>query len=141
MTAVELGGDLHCQAHSPPCLFHGFPFGNSTDEIAAEAHEGLDLAGQNALACIDGVEPLVARRLETIHLSQLVQRHQFRLLSNADSALTLYIRMAAHGRDAGALAADIALHQQQVDEHGHIFKAMHLLGQPHAINADGTFCF
>ena len=83
--------------------------GHGAHEIAAEPDEGLHLARQDAFAGLDRVHALLARRLEAVLLRQLVERHQFGLLGDADGALALDVGMAAHRRDAGAGAADIAL--------------------------------
>ena len=115
--------------------------GNGADEIAAEAEERLDLARQDALAGLDGVHALVARRLEPELFRQLVERHQFGLFGNADSALALDVGMAANRRDAGAVAADVSLEQQHVDKHGDVLEAVGVLGQPHAVDADDAVGF
>ena len=88
------------------------------------------------LAGIDRVEALVARRLEAVLLLQPIERHQFGFLGDADGALALHVRMAAHRADAGARLADIAAQQQQVDQHLHGLDAVLVLGQAHAVNAD-----
>ena len=44
--------------------------------------------------------------------------------------------MAANRRDPGAVAADVALEQQQVDEQGDVLEAVGVLGQPHAVDPD-----
>ena len=44
--------------------------------------------------------------------------------------------MAAHGAYACAGAADMAPHEQKIDQHGDILKAMDMLRKPHAIHAD-----
>ena len=48
--------------------------------------------------------------------------------------------MTAHGTYACAAAADMATHQQKIEQHGDIFKAMDMLRQPHAIDADHPLC-
>lgn len=47
--------------------------------------------------------------------------------------------MATDRRNARAIASDIALHEQEVDQHGDIVGAVDLLGQPHAVDADDLF--
>ena len=68
------------------------------------------LPGQNALAGLDRVHALGARRIEAELLRDLVERHELGLLGDADRTLALDVGVAADGRDAGAVAADVALH-------------------------------
>src|SRR4051812_9534936 len=71
MRAVELGGDLDMQAQRPPCLLDQPGLGNSSGKVAAEPDERLDRAVDHPLARLDGVEALLARRLETIEFREL----------------------------------------------------------------------
>jgi hypothetical protein len=105
-------------------------------EVAAQADEGLHLAARMPSQASTVFRPLLARRLEAVLLLQLVERRQLRLLGDADRALALHVRMAAHRADAGAGLADIAAQQQQVDQHLHVLHAVPVLGQAHAVDAD-----
>ena len=136
VAAVELGRDLHGEAHVRPRLLHLLPLGDRPDEIAAETDEGLDLAGQDALAGLDRVHALFARRIEAELLGDLVERRELGLLGDADRALALDVRVASDRRDSRAFATDVALEQQQVDEHRDVLEPMHVLGEAHAVDAD-----
>ena len=136
VAAIELGRDVHRQPHGPPGRLHPVAIGDGAEEIAAEHHEGVDLAGQDRLAGLDRVQPGLARRLEPVLLRQLVHRHQLRLLGDADGALALHVGVAAHRRDAGAVATDVAAQQQQVHQHLHRLDAGPVLRQPHAVDPD-----
>ena len=46
--------------------------------------------------------------VEIILLGESIERHQFRLLGDADGALALHVRMAAYRQNAGAGFADVA---------------------------------
>ncbi len=48
--------------------------------------------------------------------------------------------MPAHRRDPGAVSTDVSFQEQHVDEHGDVLEAVHVLGQPHAIDADHAVC-
>ena len=137
MTAIELGGDLNRQPHARPGLLHRPLFRDRPQEVAAKSDKSGHLTLEDALAGFDRVHALLAWRLEIEELSQPVERHQFRLLGNADGALPLHVRMPAHRRHAGPLASDIPLHQKQVHIGRDILEAVHMLGQAHAIDADG----
>ncbi|GJE69507.1 hypothetical protein CHKEEEPN_1035 [Methylorubrum podarium] len=136
MRAVELGRDLHGEPDAAPRLLHPPRVGDGADEVAAEPDERPHLAGQHALAGLDGVHPLLAGRLEAVHVLELVERHQRRLVGDADGALALHVGVTAHGADAGAGAADIAAQEQQIDEHLHRLGAAAVLRQPHSVDAD-----
>ena len=45
------------------------------------------------------------------------------------------------GRDSRALAADVALQQQQVDQHRDVLEPVDVLGQAHAVDADDALRF
>ncbi|MDF9864813.1 hypothetical protein M2437_003795 [Methylorubrum pseudosasae] len=134
--AVELGRDLDGEAQRAPRLLHPLRVGHRADEISAEPNEGFHLAGENAFAGLDRVHPLLAGRLEVVHLLEFIERHQRRLVGDADGALALHVRVAAHGADAGAGPPDIAAQEQQVDEHLHRLGAAAVLGQAHPVDAD-----
>ena len=119
-----------------PGRLHPLPLGDRAEEIAAEADEGLHLARDDLLADLDGGQPLVARRLEAELLGELVERDELGLLGDADGPLPLDVGMAAHGRHAGAVAADIALQQPQIDELLDVVAAVDVLGQAHAVHRD-----
>ena len=59
-------------------------------------------------------------------------------LGDADRAVALHVGMAAHGADAGALAADIAAQQSEVGELLDVLRAVAVLGDAHAIDDDGA---
>ena len=139
MAAVELGRDLHREAHVRPRLLHFLPFGNCADEIAAETDEALDLARQEALAGLHGVHSLLARRIEAEELGDLVERRELGLLGDADRALALDVRMASDRRDSRAFATDVALEQQEVDKHLDGLDPVYMLGEAHAVVADHAF--
>ena len=136
MRAVELGGDLHRQVEPAPLLLHQQALGDRAQEVAAEAEEGADLARDDGLAGLDCVQAVLARRLEAVLLRQTVEGHEFGLLGDADGALALHVGMAPHRADARARLADLAAHQQQVDQHLHVVDAEPVLRQPHAIDGD-----
>ena len=110
--------------------------GTARTKLPPRPTKARDLARDYRLAGLDGVQALLARRLETILLVQPVERNQFRLLGDADGALALNIRMSAHRADTCAPLADIAAEQQQVGDHLYGLDALTVLGQAHAVDAD-----
>ncbi len=79
---------------------------------------------------------LVARRLESEHAGQPVQKRIVRNLGDPDRAIPLHVRMAAQRRDARALAPDIAAEHQQIGDLLNIACAVAMLGDPHAVIDD-----
>src|SRR5436853_7839155 len=132
---VQLGGDLDRELHFGPGCLHCGTLGNRADEIAAQSKERLDLAAEDALAGLNRVQPFLSWGLEPELLCELVERHQFRLLGNADGSLALYIGMAPHGRQTGAVSADIAFEQKHIQQHRDIVEAMNVLCPSHAVDA------
>src|SRR6185312_8920622 len=70
--AVELGRDLNRKAQLPPRGIHAFLFWNRAQEIAAQPDEAVYAALQHASAAFDGVEALLARRLEAVLFGQAI---------------------------------------------------------------------
>ncbi len=79
---------------------------------------------------------LLARRFDSEHAHQSVQKRIARNLGNADRTIALHIRVAAQRRDARALASDIAAEHQQIGDLLHIACAVAMLGDPHAVIDD-----
>ena len=100
--------------------------------------ENFHLAMNNTFAGLDRVHARPARRLEAILLLELVGGRS-RLLRDADRALALHVRVAAHRADARAGLADVAAQEQQVDHHLHVLDAGAVLGQAHAVDRDHRF--
>ena len=134
MAAVELGRDLHRQAHPRPGLLHLLALGDGAHEVAAEADEGLDLAGQEAFAGLDRVHALLARRLEAELLGELVERHEF---SGFSAMPTVRWPCTLEWPRTGEMPVPsrpmLPLSSMQIDEHGDVLEAVHLLGQAHAV--------
>ena len=82
------------------------------------------------------LRPVRARGREIVLLGQSIERNQFRFLGDADCALALHVRMAAHRKDAGTRFADIAAQEQQIAQHLNGEHAGAMLRQPHAVTGD-----
>jgi hypothetical protein len=136
VAAVELGGDLHGEAQPGPRRLHALALGHGAHEVSAQADEGLHASVEHAFAGLDRVQPFLARRLEAVELLQLVERRELRLLGDADGALALHVRVAAHRADAGAGLAHVAAQEQQVAQHLDVLHALAVLREPHAVDAD-----
>ena len=87
----------------------------------------------------DGVEPLVARRLEVELRGVFVERYEFGLRRDADGPLTLDVGVAADRGYACALTPDVALEQEQVQEHPDVLEPVLVLGKAHSVDADDAF--
>ena len=134
--AVQLGGDLHRQPQLAPGFFHARAVGHRAQEIAAEAYERMHRAVQHAAADFHRLHARLARRFETVLLGQAIQRHQFRIVRDANRALALHVGMSAHRAQARARLADVAAQQQQVGDHVQVVLAEMVLRQAHAVDAD-----
>ena len=139
MAAVELGRYHHGNVLTGPAFFHALLIGNGANEITPERNEPPHTAFDQALHGVDDMHPVLARRIEIEQLLQPVERDQMRLLGNSDGALALHIGMAPHRATPRTGPPDIALQQKQIDHHCDVERAMRVLGEPHAIDADRLF--
>src|SRR5690348_311412 len=80
VAAVELGGDLHGKAKIAPRRLDLSALRHGADKISAKAHERAHASGDDALAGLDRVQALVARRRKAVLFGQLVERHKLGLL-------------------------------------------------------------
>src|SRR6266566_3098958 len=136
MRPVELGGDMDRKievSHRPE---RHFGIGHRNREVAAKADQGLRATIADRLDSFDSIVALVARRVDSKHAGQSVQELIIRTLGNADRAVSLYIRVTAQRRNAGALASDIAAEHQQISDLLHIARAVAMLGDAHAVIDD-----
>src|SRR3569832_187243 len=101
MAAVELGRDLDVQVEVPPGLLDQSGFRNGPHEITAESDEAANPPVDHALARLDGIEPLIPRRLEAVEVAKFVERDELRLFGNADRSLSLHVGVSAQRRYAG----------------------------------------
>ena len=113
--------------------------GTARMKLPPSADERFDAAVAHALAGFDRVEAALARGIEAVLLREPVERHQLRLLGDADRALALHVGMAAYGEDAGARFADVAAQEQQVAQHLDGEHAGAVLRETHAVAGDGRF--
>ena len=74
------------------------------------------LPSRSARIDVDGVEAVLARRLEAELVAQRVEEVVGRPLPDAHGAVALDVGVAAHRAQAGAGLADVALQQRDVDE-------------------------
>jgi hypothetical protein len=130
VAAVELGGHVHREPQPAPGRLDAVGVGHGAHEVAAQADEGVRTAFEHALAGLHRVQPLLARRLEVVELGELVQRRELGLFGDADGALALHVRVAAHRADARARPADVAAQQQQVGQHLHVLTPLRCCVRP-----------
>ncbi len=135
MAAIELGRDVHGEAQFSPGLLHAVAVGNGPNEIPAEPDESLDLPGQDGLDVSTVFRPFCRGGSKPNCDPSLSSGDELRLFGNADGALTLDIRVPADGRDAGAVASDIALSSSRLTRAATL-SSRALLCQTHAVNAD-----
>src|SRR5687768_6820015 len=107
VVAIQLRCDLDREPKTGPGLLHGCGLGYGPQEVAAQSQESRHLALDDALARLDRVHAGPTRRLEAVELVEPVERHEVRLLGDADRALALHVRVPPHGADPGARPADI----------------------------------
>lgn len=133
---VQMGGDVHGELQIAPGRFDHIAVGHGAHQVAPQIDHGRHLAFEHRLERFDGVHPFASRRREAELGGQLIERSEFGLFRDADRALTLDVRMAAHRRGAGTGLADVASHQQQVAEQPDVLHAQPVLRQAHAIVGD-----
>ncbi len=136
VTAIELGRDHHGQILARPAILHPFLIGRCTQKVAAERDEALDPPFDQPFHRIDDMHPVLGRGIEIEQLFQLFKWNQMGFFGDANRPLALDIRMTAHRTAPCPFAPDIAAQQQQIDHHCDIERAMRVLGESHAIDAD-----
>ena len=139
-TPIELGHDLHRKLQIPPGPLHHISVGHRSDEIAAKPEEGLDATVAYPLAGLHRIKSAFARRLETVLRRQAIERCELGLFGNADSALALHVRVAAHRKDTRAGFPDIAAQKEQIAQHLNGQHARAVLRQTHAVKDDRGPC-
>jgi hypothetical protein len=139
MAAVQFCRNHHGQILPSPSRLHARLIGHCPDQIATQRDEALDPPVEQPFDGIDNRHPVVLRRFKAKQVTQFVHRHQFGLFGDTDSALPLDVGMAAHRAAPGTKPPYIAAQQQQVDQHRDVQRAMGMLRQTHAINADHRF--
>ncbi len=113
--------------------------GRRDREVATHAEEHLRAAVDHRLDRADGVEPVLARRLEAEHVAHAIEERRRRLLVDHHRAVALHVAVAAHRARARARAAQMAAQQQQVDEHVDRRHRVLVLGDAHAPARDQAF--
>ena len=136
--AVELGRDVDRQIQTGPGGLHPFAVGQGAHHVAPQLHHRLDTAGQQRVAGVARVQAVLRRCVDVEIFLQLVGRHVAGLFADAHGALALHVGMPPDRRDAGAGLAEVAAHQQQVDQHPEVQPAADMLGQAHAVDRDAA---
>ena len=113
-----------------------FPSGMARNRLPPRQSIACKRPSTKASRGIDDVHSVLLRRLEAEKLHELGDRDERHLFGDADRALALDVGVAAHRAAASARATDITAKQQQIDQHPDVGRAVSLLGQPHAIDAD-----
>ncbi|MBW4052686.1 MAG: FAD-dependent oxidoreductase, partial [Proteobacteria bacterium] len=134
--AVELGGDMHHQVEPGHAGEGSLRVGHRHRQVAAEADQRLRAAVADRLHRLHRIVAVGARRGKAEALADAIQQRAIRFLGDADGAVALHVGVAAQRADAGAFAADVAAQQQQVGQLLHVFGAMAMLGDAHAVAHD-----
>ena len=96
VAAVELGADLDGQVAVPQRLRRcRLGVGRGQDEVAAHADEHLDVAARHRRDARDGVEPVLARRVDAADLGQPVEELLGRTVVDAAGAVALDVAVPA----------------------------------------------
>src|SRR5207237_8770820 len=102
MRAIEFGSDMHREIEVPHRLERHFRIGHGNRKIAAETDQSLRTAVPDRLDSLERIVALVARRFESEHAGQSIQKLVIRNLGDANRAVSLHIGVAAPRRNAGA---------------------------------------
>src|SRR3546814_4017336 len=94
MAAVELGGYVHGQVAVAQRAMRGLGIGRGGGEIAAHREEHLAAPVQHRFDRTNGVEAVLARRLEAEYLLQPVQECRRWPLEDAHRAIALHVAVA-----------------------------------------------
>src|SRR6185503_18127805 len=90
--------------------------GSGRKKVSAECEEHFHLSVVHCLNSSDGVEAMIARRLEVINVTELFQKTLGRPLPDADGAIALHVAVPAHRTEARARLADLSAQQHEVDD-------------------------
>ena len=128
---VELGRHVDGEVAGPQALVDDGGVGGGHREVAAHAEEHPHRLVAQPLDGRRRVEAVLGRRGEPELRPEGVEERLRHLLPDAHGAVALDVGVAADGARAGAVLADVALQQQDVDDllDGH--HGVHVLGQPH----------
>ncbi len=129
--AVELGRDVDGELGLAHRLLGDVGVGDRGDEVAAHREEHLGPAVLQGLDGVDGVEAVLARRLEAELVAQRVEERRLGPLPDAHGPVALHVGVAADRAEAGSGLADVALEERDVGDlldRGH---RVAVLGQPH----------
>ncbi len=132
VAAVQLGADLDGQLAGAQRLVGGRGVGGREREVAAHADEDLDLPFAHGPDARDGVLAVLARRVDAADLGEPVEESFAGAVVDAAGAVALDVAVPAHGGGAGALAAQVAAEQQQVDDLADGVDAVLVLGDAQA---------
>ena len=138
--SVKFGCDLHGETQFAPGRQQLIMIRQRAHQIAAELEHCGHFALEYGFAGFGAIQSFSLRRFEAIQLPEFVVWHQFRLLGDAHGALALHVGVTADRQYARPGLADIAAHQQQIDEKPHILDAANLLGQAHAVTDNRGLC-
>ena len=114
--AVELGGDVHGERGVAHRVLGDLGVGGRGDEVAAHREEHPGLAVAQRPDGVDGVEAVLARRVEAELVAERVEEVVGHPLPDAHGAVALDVGVAAHRAQPGARLADVALQQGDVDD-------------------------
>ena len=134
---VELGRHVDRQVAGAQSLVHDRGVGGGHREVAAHAEEHPHRLVAQPLDGRGGVDAVLGGRGEAELGPEVVEERLGHLLPDAHGPVALDVGVAADGAGAGAVLADVALQEQDVDDllDGH--HRVHVLGQAHRPADDG----
>ena len=130
--AVELGRDVHGQVEAAQRgLGRASVSGVAATKLPPIAKNTLTWPSRIARIVVDGVEAVLARRLEAELVAEPVEEARRAPSPDAHGAVALHVGVAAHRAQPGAGLADVAAQQQQVDDLLDRRDRVLVLGQAH----------
>src|ERR1700691_1644401 len=111
MSSIQLGGYTDCEVEPAESVAGKRSIRRCSDEITAEADEGLGLTPLNRIERVHYIVTAITRWIEAEDLLQLIQKFLAGPLGDAHSAIALHVRVSSHRDDARARSADVPVQE------------------------------
>ena len=96
MRTIQFGGDLHAHFGALHGGLGNAGVGHGCNEVAAKPHPHLQLSVAHRTHSVDGINAVLARRVETELGLQGIEESRRHLFPDAHGAVTLHVAVAAN---------------------------------------------